>query len=249
MDNKNYPRPEESIANDWSTIDAMQADQRLSSLRREIYAAIAKYRYTYNFTWYGRPIIQLPDDIVTIQELILKVKPDVVVETGVAHGGSLMLSASMLELLGSGQVIGVDIDIRPANRDAILAHPLSGRIRLIQGSSVDADVVKRVQSFLAADSRVMVFLDSNHTHDHVLRELDLYSPLVSKGSYLVVFDTGIEDMPADAYPDRPWGKGNNPKTAVQEFLKRNSRFAVDRDLEARLLWTVAPGGYLICVED
>ena len=249
MDNKNYPRPEESIANDWSTIDAMQADQRLSSLRREIYAAIAKYRYTYNFTWYGRPIIQLPDDIVTIQELILKVKPDVVVETGVAHGGSLMLSASMLELLGGGQVIGVDIDIRPANRDAILAHPLSGRIRLIQGSSVDADVVKRVQSFLAADSRVMVFLDSNHTHDHVLRELDLYSPLVSKGSYLVVFDTGIEDMPADAYPDRPWGKGNNPKTAVQEFLKRNSRFAVDRDLEARLLWTVAPGGYLICVED
>ena len=249
MDNKKYPHSELSLANDRSTIDAMQADQRLSLLRREIYAAIAKYRYTYNFTWYGRPIIQLPDDIVTIQELILTVRPDVVVETGVAHGGSLMLSASMLELLGNGQVIGVDIDIRPANRDAILAHPLSGRIRLIQGSSVDEHIVKRVQSLIAADSRVMVFLDSNHTHDHVLRELELYSPLVRKGSYLVVFDTGIEDLPADAYPDRPWGKGNNPKTAVRDFLKRNNRFAVDQRLENRLLWTVAPGGYLVCVED
>ena len=249
MDNKKYPHSELSLANDRSTIDAMQADQRLSLLRREIYAAIAKYRYTYNFTWYGRPIIQLPDDIVTIQELILTVRPDVVVETGVAHGGSLMLSASMLELLGNGQVIGVDIDIRPANRDAILAHPLSGRIRLIQGSSVDEHIVKCVQSLIAADSRVMVFLDSNHTHDHVLRELELYSPLVRKGSYLVVFDTGIEDMPADAYPDRPWGKGNNPKTAVRDFLKCNNRFAVDQRLENRLLWTVAPGGYLVCVED
>jgi len=249
MGNKKYPEAEPSIPNDRATIDAMQTDQRLSSLRREIYAAIGKYRYTYNFTWYGRPIIQLPDDIVTIQELILKVKPDVVVETGIAHGGSLVLSASMLELLGSGQVIGVDIDIRPPNRDAILAHPLSSRIHLIQGSSVDEDVVKRVKSYIAADSRVMVFLDSNHTHDHVLRELDLYSPLVKKGSYLVVFDTGIEDMPADAYPDRPWGKGNNPKNAVEAFLKRNTRFTADRTLENRLLWTVAPGGYLVCVED
>ena len=227
----------------------MQSDQRLTALREEIYAAIAKYRYTYNFTWYGRPIIQLPDDIVVIQELILKVRPDVIVETGIAHGGSLVLSASMLELLGKGQVIGVDIDIRPANRHAITTHPLSDRIRMIQGSSVDPGVVAQVRSLIPADSRVMVFLDSNHTHEHVLRELELYSPLVCSGSYLVVFDTGIEDMPDDAYMNRPWGKGNNPKTAVREFLNRNTRFVVDQALEKRLLWTVAPGGYLMCIED
>jgi cephalosporin hydroxylase len=238
-----------NIANDAATIAAMQADSNLAQLRREIYQAIARYKYTYNFTWYGRPIIQLPEDIVTMQELILTVQPDLIVETGVAHGGSLALSASMLELLGRGSVVGIDIEIRPHNRAALEGHPLARRIRLIEGSSTDPAVFSRVAEQASKATCVMVFLDSDHTHDHVLAELALYSPLVRKGSYLVVFDTGIDDMPEGSYPGRRWGKGNNPKTAVHAFLRRNNRFEIDRALEARLMYTVAPDGYLKCVKD
>jgi cephalosporin hydroxylase len=237
------------IANEPEYVEAMQADEELKILRQKIYEAIAKYRYTYNFTWFGRPIIQLPEDIVTMQEIILRVKPDLIVETGVAHGGSLIFSASMLELLGRGEVVGIEIEMRSHNRAAVESHLLSKRIKLIEGSSISAEVVNQVRALAADKPSVMVFLDSNHTHDHVLRELEMYSPLVTKGSYLVVFDTGIEDMPGGAYPDRPWGKGNNPKTAVWEFLKRSDRFEIDRELESRLLYTVAPDGYLKCVKD
>ena len=237
------------IANERAYIDAMQADEEFRAVRAQVYAAIAKYRYTYNFNWYGRPIIQLPEDIITMQEIILRVKPDLIVETGVAHGGSLVFSASMLEVLGEGEVVGVDIEIRPHNREAIENHPLSKRIKLIEGSSIDEDIVEQVRATARDKKRVMVLLDSNHTHDHVLRELELYSPLVKQGSYLVVFDTGIEDMPDDTFADRPWGKGNNPKTAVWEFLKQSDRFEIDRELESRLLYTVAPDGYLKCVKD
>lgn len=239
----------EQIANERRYIEAMQADEELKALRARVYAAIAKYRYTYNFNWFGRPIIQLPEDILTMQEIILREKPDLIIETGVAHGGSLVFSASMLELLGEGEVVGVEIEIRPHNRAAIEKHPLSKRIKLIEGSSVDEGIAERVRAEARGKRRVMVFLDSNHTHEHVLRELELYSPLVTKGSYLVAFDTGIEDMPEGTYADRPWGKGNNPKTAVWEFLKRNDRFEIDRELESRLLYTVAPDGYLKCVKD
>ena len=227
----------------------MQADKELKDLRKKIYPAFAKYRYTYNFTWFGRPIIQLPEDILAMQEIILDVKPDLIIETGVAHGGSLVLSASMLELLGRGSVIGIDINIHPQNREAIEQHPLSKRITLIEGSSIADEVVQKVRKLAAGKHSVMVFLDSDHTHDHVLNELTLYSELVTKGSYLVVFDTGIEDMPEGTYPNRPWGKGNNPKTAVREFLKHSSRFEIDRALESRLMYTVAPDGYLRCVKD
>lgn len=238
-----------SIPNDPGTIAAMQADVELRRLRRQLYEAIARYRYTYNFTWFGRPIIQLPEDIVSIQEIILSAKPDLVIETGVAHGGSLALSASMLQLLGRGTVVGVDIEIRAHNRAAIEAHPLAHRIRLVEGSSTDPAVVAQVAEIARGADRPMVFLDSNHTHEHVLRELELYSPFVRKDSYLVVFDTGIEDMPEGTYPDRPWGEGNNPKTAVRAFLKGNDRFEIDRGLESRLMYTVAPDGYLRCVKD
>jgi cephalosporin hydroxylase len=237
------------IANDASHIEAMQADEELKVLRSKIYAAIAKYRYTYNFNWFGRPIIQLPEDILTMQEIIMQVKPDLIIETGVAHGGSLIFSASMLELLGQGEVIGIEIEMRAHNREGVEQHPLSKRISLIEGSSISDEVAGQVRQKAAGKKSVMVFLDSNHTHDHVLRELELYSPLVTKGSYLVVFDTGIEDMPDDAYSDRPWGKGNNPKTAVWEFLKNNDRFEIDRELESRMMYTVAPDGYLRCVKD
>jgi len=188
--------------------------------------------------------------MIVLQEIIWQVKPDLIIETGIAHGGSLIFSASMLELLGNnGQVLGIDIDIREHNRVEIEKHPMFKRITMIQGSSIDKSVVQQVYNFAKDKKQVLVALDSNHTHEHVLRELQLYSPLVTKGSYLVVFDTIIEDMPEDFFLDRPWGKGNNPKTAVWDFLKSNDRFEIDKEIENKLLITVAPDGYLKCVSD
>jgi cephalosporin hydroxylase len=208
----------------------------------------------------GRPIIQYPQDMVALQELIWQIKPDLIIETGIAHGGSLILSASMLALLDycdavetgtpldpkapRRRVLGIDIDIRAHNRAAIEAHPMSNRIDMLQGSSIDASIIAEVCKRAADHERIMVILDSNHTHDHVLAELEAYAPLVSEGSYCVVFDTVIEDLPVGMYPDRPWDVGNNPKTAVREYLASNSDFVVDEDIEAKLLITVAPGGYL-----
>ena len=211
--------------------------------------AVSPINYIYNFDWLGLPIIQLPQDIVAIQEIIWKTKPDLIIETGVARGGSLILSASILHLLnGSGMVVGVDIDIRTHNREAIENHPLAHRIELIQGSSVDKSVVKEVESHIQKNTRVMVILDSNHTHEHVLKELELYSLFVTNGCYLCAMDTAIEDMPEDYFPDRPWGKGDNPKTAVHEFLKTEDRFEIDESIHSKLLITVAPDGYLRCIK-
>ncbi|RUL76749.1 cephalosporin hydroxylase family protein [Dyella choica] len=233
---------------------------------------ITALRYAYNFQWLGRPIIQVPQDMVAIQELIWQVKPDLIIETGIAHGGSLILSASMLSLLDycdaieAGQmldpnatrrrVLGIDIDIRAHNRAAIEAHPMAHRIDMIQGSSIAPEIIAKVHAAAADHQRVLVILDSNHTHGHVLAELEAYAPLVSPGSYCVVFDTVVEDLPETMYPDRPWGKGNNPKTAVWEYLrslKQEGRYAadgkrldfeLDSALESKLLITVAPDGYL-----
>lgn len=225
-------------------------DHRLSVLSKEWIAGVSKHKYSYNFSWMGRPIIQFPQDIVAMQEILWQVKPELVIETGIAHGGSLIFYASMLELIGgNGQVLGVDIDIREHNRIAIEGHRIFKRITMIEGSSLDQEVVKQVYEFAKGREKVLVVLDSNHTHEHVLKELELYSPVVTKDSYLVVFDTIIEDMPEDFFPDRPWGKGNNPKTAVREFLKTNERFVIDRDIENKLVITVAPDGYLRCVGD
>jgi cephalosporin hydroxylase len=217
-------------------------------------------RYSYCFRWLGRPVIQYPQDIAAMQELIWAVRPDLIIETGIAHGGSLILSASMLAMLdmcdaiSEGRtldpakserlVLGVDIDIRAHNRAAIEAHPMASRIRMIQGSSVAEGVVAQIRKLASGFKRVLVCLDSNHTHDHVLAELKAYAPLVSSGSYCVVFDTVVEDMPADMFPDRPWAPGNNPKTAVWEFLKSHPEFEIDRDIQNKLLVTVAPDGYL-----
>lgn len=209
-----------------------------------------KYGYSYNFDWLGLPIIQFPQDIVAVQELIWRTKPSVIIETGVARGGSVVLSASILELLGGdGFVIGVDVDIRPANRAAIESHRLAHRIRLIEGSSTDIKVLDKVRSFTDHRQPILVFLDSLHTHAHVLEELRQYSPLVSSGSYVVVFDTIIESMPDELLATRPWTNTDNPRTAVREFLAENARFVVDEDIEARLQITVAPGGFLRCVGD
>ncbi|MFL6245865.1 MAG: cephalosporin hydroxylase family protein [Thermoanaerobaculia bacterium] len=226
---------------------AMAEDPRVRELRRELFDRTAAYRYSYNFRWLGRPAIQYPEDLMAMQEIIWETRPDLIIETGVAHGGSLVFYASMLSLLGGeGRVVGVDIEIRPHNRTAIEAHPLAGRITLIEGPST-ADSVMHELRTLASGRRVIVALDSNHTHEHVLRELELYSPLVSKDSYLVVFDTVVEQMPENGFPDRPWGRGNNPMTAVHAFLRHNSRFVIDREIENKLLLTVCPDGFLRCV--
>ena len=220
-------------------------------------------KYSYHFDWLDRPIIQYPQDIVAMQELIWEIKPDLIIECGIAHGGSLILSASMLALLEYSdaqqkgemldpsnpkrKVLGIDIDIRTHNREAIEAHPMFPHIEMIEGSSIDSDIIDQVKEFAKDYDRILVFLDSNHTHDHVLAELKAYAPLVSEGSYCAVFDTIIEDMPADMFPDRPWGRGNNPKTAVWEYLKTHPEFEIDKSIQHKLLITVAPDGYLKCV--
>jgi cephalosporin hydroxylase len=232
--------------------------------------------YSYTFSWLGRPIIQYPQDMVAIQELIWQIKPDLIIETGIAHGGSLILSATMLAMIdyceavdvaktldpaaSRRRVLGLDIDIRVHNRAAIEAHPMAHKIVMIQGSSIAPDIIAQVHEYAKGYERILVCLDSNHTHEHVLAELEAYAPLVSPDSYCIVFDTVIEDMPDDTFPDRPWGKGNNPKTAVWECLRRLKEegrtgtdgaplhFEIDKMIENKLLITVAPDGYLKRVE-
>jgi len=225
-------------------------DSELHEMSSQWLQKAGAHGYTYNFTWMGRPIIQTPQDIIALQELIWSVKPDLIVETGIAHGGSLIFSASMLELIGGdGEVLGVDIDIREHNRAEIENHSMSKRIMMIQGSSIDTSIVQRVFDIAKRKERVLVILDSNHTHEHVAKELELYSPLVKQGSYLVVMDTAVEDMPAGSFPNRPWDKGDNPKTAVWDFLKGNDRFKIDKRIENKILISVAPDGYLKCVKN
>lgn len=232
------------------TIAQQGTDGPLREVTREWIHQSCKHRYSYHFTWLGVPIIQYPQDIVALQEIVWQVRPKLIIETGIAHGGSLVLSASLLELIGGhGRVLGVDVDIRAHNRAVIEAHPMMKRITLVEGSSISPEVVARATEFARGESPVMVILDSNHTHEHVLEELRLYSPLVTKGSYLIVFDTVIEDLPEDAFPDRPWGRGNNPRTALTEFLKTSDRFLPDAEMAAKLLISVAPDGYLRCVRD
>lgn len=209
-----------------------------------------KSGYSYNFSWLGRPIIQYPQDMITLQEIIWEVKPDMIIETGIAHGGSLIFSASMLALLElcgeieQGEVLGIDIDIRAHNKAAIEAHPMSKKITMFQGSSIDDEMIARVHEFAKRGKKILVCLDSNHTHEHVLAELRAYAPLVSLGSYCVVFDTLIEDMPQGFYSDRPWDKGDNAKTAVWEYLKTNDDFIIDEQIDNKILISVAPSGYL-----
>lgn len=238
------------------------ADPELRDLTSKWVAKAAAFKYSYHFEWLGRPIIQHPQDMVGVQQLLWNIQPDLVIETGIARGGSIIFYASMLELIAAcggnphAKVLGIDIDIRQHNMDAILAHPMSKRIEMIQGSSVSAETIAQVKKRAEGHKRILVCLDSNHTHDHVLEELKLYAPLVSPGSYCVVFDTIVEDLPEDVGPPRPWGKSNNPKTAVFEYMKQLESgalsaadgqplaFEIDRQIEDQLLITVAPSGFL-----
>jgi cephalosporin hydroxylase len=253
-------------------ISQYSQDSQWKQLSLEWMIAGFRQKYMYNFESLGRPIIQTPVDMVATQELIWKIKPDLIIETGIAHGGSLIMSASMLALIDyceaveSGsvldpratrrRVLGLDIDIRAHNRDAIESHPMAHRIDMMQGSSIDPAIIAQVHEYASEYKKVLVFLDSNHTHDHVLAELEAYAPLTSVGSYCCVFDTVVEDLPEDTFPDRPWAPGNNPKTAVWEYMKRLAevgrnavdgaplKFEIDKALEDKLLITVAPDGYL-----
>lgn len=241
-------------------IAANPKDEKLSKSAAEFMVASTVPKYSYNFEWQGRPIIQYPQDMVAMQELIWEIKPDLIIETGIAHGGSLIFSASMLAQLdmcdaiedgstidpskSKRKVLGIDIDIRAHNKEAILKHPMASRIEMIQGSSIDQGIIKQVHDFAADYSKILVCLDSNHTHEHVLAELEAYAPLTSVNSYCVVFDTIVEDLPGDMFPNRPWGPGDNPKTAVWEYLKNHTEFEIDEAIHNKLLITVAPDGFL-----
>jgi cephalosporin hydroxylase len=223
---------------------------RIRETALDFTAQSMRSQYSYNFSWMGRPIIQYPQDMVAMQELIWEVQPDLIIETGIAHGGSLIYYASLLELIGGdAYVLGVDIDIRSHNRAEIEAHKMFKRIEMIQGSSIDQGIVAEVARHAKGKKRILVTLDSNHTHDHVLEELRLYAPFVTKDSYLVVFDTSVEFAPDDLNGDRPWSVGNNPKTAVDAFLAENDRFEIVKSIDEKLLISMAPGGYLRCVRD
>jgi cephalosporin hydroxylase len=250
----------EFLRDNAASIQQLGESLQLRQLTQTWINSAAEHRYTYLFTALGRPIIQFPQDMVALHELIWKIRPDLVIETGIAHGGSLVHSAAMLALLdmcdaietgdkidpkvSRRKVLGIDIDIRPHNRAAIEAHPMASRIQMIQGPSTAAEMVDQVRAVAANYTRVLVCLDSNHTHDHVLAELQAYAPLTSKGSYCVVFDTVVEDMPKEMFPNRPWGPGDNPKTAVWKYLKTHPEFEIDKSIQHKLLITVAPDGYL-----
>ena len=231
-------------------LDENRRNEPLNRTAHAFVEASTQPKYSYNFSWLGRPIIQYPQDIVAMQEVIWTIQPDLIIETGIAHGGSLIFSASMLELNAAcggspdAQVVGVDIDIRPHNRAAIEAHPMFKRITMIQGSSIAPEVLAQVKAAAEGRKSVLVCLDSMHTHEHVLSELHAYAPMTTVGSYCVVFDTIIEDLPRDMYPDRPWKPGNSPKSAVMQFLRANPGFEIDKSIDHKLLISVAPDGYL-----
>ena len=231
-------------------IERQAQNPALKELSQKWITQAQEHKYSYHFNWLGRPIIQYPQDIIAMQELIWKTQPTLIIETGIAHGGSLIFSASMLELNAAcggapnAKVLGIDIDIRPHNHEAILAHPMSRRIEMIQGSSIDSEIIGRVHARAKGEERILACLDSNHTHAHVLAELQAYAPLVTKDSYCVVFDTLVEDLPKESFTDRPWGPGDNPKTAVHQYLKENQGFAIDKTIQNKLLITVAPDGFL-----
>jgi cephalosporin hydroxylase len=241
-------------------IKGLGGDLSLQSLSNTWIEAISPHKWAYNFSWLGRPAIQFPNDVWALQELIWKIRPDLIIEAGIAHGGSLVFSASMLALLdlcdaiesgstinpsqSSRKVLGIDIDIREHNRRAIEAHPMASRIQMIEGSSIADDVIEQVHHIANRHETIMVILDSNHTHEHVLAELKAYASLTSVGSYCCVFDTVVEDMHKEMFSDRPWGLGDNPKTAVWEYLKTHPEFEIDKSIQHKLLITVAPDGYL-----
>ena len=230
-------------------VNSMNKNKSLLKKSKDWIDNVFDYEYVYHFRWLGMPIIQFPQDMVALQELIWKIKPDFIIESGIARGGSLIFHASILEFLKHGKVIGIDIDIREHNRKEIEKHPLFKRIKLIEGSSIDDSVIDKIKKIIKDKKKIMVLLDSHHTEQHVLEELKKYSSFVNSDSYIIVFDTVIEDLTKHHSTNRPWGKGNNPRTAVSKFLKNNKRFKIDKQIQKKLLITSCPDGYLKCIKN
>ena len=230
-------------------INSYLRKKNLKKMGEQFFEESYKEKYSYNYFYFGRPIIQYPQDVFTLQEIIYETKPDLIIEIGIAHGGSLIFNSSMLNLLNlykkkKRMVLGIDIDIRKHNLDAIKKHPLSNLIKTIEGSSTDEKIFKKVKKIASQYKKVLVILDSNHTHDHVLKELNKYSPLVTKNSYCVVFDTVLNNLPNKFMENRPWNNKNNPMTAVKEFLKKNKKFKVEKKFENKNIITCMPNGVL-----
>ena len=241
-------------------VKSYKDEEEMRKAAADFMLSSTKPKYCYNFSWQSRPIIQYPQDMVAMQEIIWKVKPDLIIEMGIAHGGSLIYNASILAMLdmceaikehriidpkiSERKILGVDIDIREHNKTEIEKHPMSSRIEMIEGSSISPEIIEKVKDYAKDYKCILVCLDSNHTHEHVLAELEAYAPLTSVGSYCVVFDTIIEDLPKNAYPDRPWGPGDNPKTAVYNYLKNHPDFEIDKNIFEKLLISVCPDGFL-----
>lgn len=228
---------------------ALGADEKLKTMAVDLRTAADKYAYSYLWSWLGVPIIQLPADIVALQEIIWATRPDVIIETEVARGGSVIFMASLLHLIGKGKVIGVDIDIRAHNRDTIERHPMARRVVLVEGPSTEPRTVAEVKTKIPASASVMVVLDSDHSRDHVLAELRCYAPLVTAGCYLVVSDTGLGQLDEERTPrnrSKLWLKGDEPLTALAAYLAETDRFEIDEIVNGKLLLSSSPGGYLRC---
>jgi len=226
------------------TAQAQYKDEKLQRMALDLLVESDRYGYGYQWSWLGMPVIQLPPDIIATQEIIWETQPDVIIETGIAWGGSVVMYASLQQLIGKGKTIAVDRVLPDDNIEKIKNYPFADRIHLLHGSSTDPEIVQTISSMIEPDDKVMVLLDSNHTHEHVLDELRLYAPLVTPGQYLVVSDTIVEDIPAQEHRPRSWGPGNNPKTALWEYLKETDRFEEDPYVNAKLLTTFTPNGYM-----
>ena len=226
-------------------IKKIKKNKKFNKSSRNWALLASEMKYHYNFSWFGLPIIKFPNDMLVMQEIIWKVKPDVIIETGIARGGSLIFFASLMKLIKkNGKVIGIDIDIREKNKKAIQKHFLYKNIKLLQGSSTSDEIRENLKKYVTR-KKVLVVLDSMHTEKHVLNELEIYSKLVSKNSYLIVQDTFVELFPKNHFKNRPWSKGNNPMTAVKKFLNKNKNYSIDETISAKIGITENPMGYLI----
>lgn len=244
---KIYSRSEfEDARKQWA--ENMHQDQSLRNKALDVFIEADRHNWIHQTNWLGEPSLQTPEDLITFQEIIFRTRPDFLVEVGVAWAGSLLFYATIMESIGHGQIIGIDIFIPDDLKDRIFSHSISKRIKLIQSSSIEDDSFREISGMIGENKNTMVHLDSDHTEKHVLQELKLYSELVTKGNYLVCGDTIIDFLPEQTHRPREWGKINNPYTALKKFLSSNNRFVVDQSFDMKRLMSNQPGGYLRCIK-
>ena len=255
MTNKKVVQGKEIISKDefidinLKAADAMSKDQNLQNDAKNVLIKADEHRWIHQGSWLGEPLLNLPQDMVALQDIIWRTKPDFIIEVGVAWGGGILFEAMLLDYIDGKKVIGLDIFIPSDLRKRIMNHKkLSDRIELVEGDSTSEETIRKVKTILNGSKKVLVILDSYHTHDHVMNELKTFSQFVGKGHYLICGDTIVEHVPIQKHRPRPWGPGNNPGTAVRQFLVENDSFEIDEDLEKKLLLTCHPGGYLKAVK-